>query len=163
MKNKRKIFYISIIAIVIICISIFIIINQASNKIEYKTTNNLDNNVIENIENEQSVDNVSMYVKKDSITPKGAIIVIEDKNSQFFTYSDGYFIEVLKDDQWIKLNETEKFWNDFVYVPDENGILSMQLDWTKKYGALENNKYRIGMIIGNEQIQDNIYAEFEIK
>ena len=104
-----------------------------------------------------------MYVKKDSITPKGAILVIEDKNSQFFTYSDGYFIEVLKDDQWIKLNETEKFWNDFVYVPDENGILSMQLDWTKKYGALENNKYRIGMIIGNEQIQDNIYAEFEIK
>ena len=163
MKNKRKIFYISIIAIVIICISIFIIINQASNKIENKTTNNLDNNVIENIENEQSVDNVSMYVKKDSITPKGAIIVIEDKNSQFFTYSDGYFIEVLKDDQWIKLNETEKFWNDLVYVPDENGILSMQLDWTKKYGALENNKYRIGMIIGNEQIQDNIYAEFEIK
>ena len=163
MKNKRKIFYISIIAIVIICISIFIIINQASNKIENKTTNNLDNNVIENIENEQSVDNVSMYVKKDSITPKGAIIVIEDKNSQFFTYSDGYFIEVLKDDQWIKLNETEKFWNDFVYVPVENGILSMQLDWTKKYGALENNKYRIGMIIGNEQIQDNIYAEFEIK
>ena len=77
MKNKRKIFYISIIAIVIICISIFIIINQASNKIENKTTNNLDNNVIENIENEQSVDNVSMYVKKDSITPKGAIIVIE--------------------------------------------------------------------------------------
>lgn len=163
MKNKRKIFYISIIAIVIICISIFIIINQASNKIENKTTNNLDNNVIENIETEQSVDNVSMYVKKDSITPKGAIIVIEDKNSQFFTYSDGYFIEVLKDDQWIKLNETEKFWNDFVYVPDENGILSMQLDWSKKYGTLENNKYRIGKLIGNEQIQDNIYVEFEIK
>ena len=142
---------------------IYIIINQDLNKIENKTINNLTNTIIENIENEQSVDNVSMYVKKDSITPKGAIIVIEDKNSQFFTYSDGYFIEVLKDDQWIKLNETEKFWNDFVYVPDENGILSMQLDWTKKYGALENNKYRIGMIIGNEQIQDNIYAEFEIK
>ncbi|MFR8146408.1 MAG: immunoglobulin-like domain-containing protein [Clostridia bacterium] len=163
MKDKRKIFYIIIIVIVIICIGIYIIINQDLNKIENKTINNLTNTIIENIENEQSVDNVSMYVKKDSITPKGAIIVIEDKNSQFFTYSDGYFIEVLKDDQWIKLNETEKFWNDFVYVPDENGILSMQLDWTKKYGALENNKYRIGMIIGNEQIQDNIYAEFEIK
>ena len=163
MKNKRKIFYISIIAIVIICISIFIIINQASNKIENKTTNNLDNNVIENIENEQSVDNVSMYVKKDSITPKGAIIVIEDKNSQFFTYSDGYFIEVLKDDQWIKLDEKEKYWNDFVYVPDKNGILSMQLDWSKKYGTLENNKYRIGKLIGNEQIQYNIYVESEIK
>lgn len=163
MKNKRKIFYISIIAIVIICISIFIIINQASNKIENKTTNNLDNNVIENIENEQSVDNVSMYIKEDSLTPKGATIVIEDKNNQFYTYSDGYFIEVLKDDKWIKLDENEKFWNDFVYVLDESGILSMQLDWSKKYGTLENNKYRIGKLIGNEQSQDNIYAEFEIK
>lgn len=163
MKNKRKIFYISIIAIVIICISIFIIINQASNKIENKTTNNLDNNVIENIETEQSVDNVSMYVKKDSITPKGAIIVIEDKNKKVYNYSDGYFIEVLKDDKWIKLDENEKFWNDFVYVLDESGILSMQLDWSKKYGTLENNKYRIGKLIGNEQSQDNIYAEFEIK
>ena len=132
MKDKRKILYIGIVLIVIMCIAICISIIQSSKK------------------------------KDNSITPKGAIIVIEDKNSQFFTYSDGYFIEVLKDDQWIKLNETEKFWNDFVYVPDENGILSMQLDWTKKYGALENNKYRIGMIIGNEQIQDNIYAEFEI-
>lgn len=163
MKNKRKIFYISIIAIVIICISIFIIINQASNKIENKTTNNLDNNVIENIETEQSVDNVSMYIKEDSLTPKGATIVIEDKNKKVYNYSDGYFIEVLKDDKWIKLDENEKFWNDFVYVLDESGILSMQLDWTKEYGTLANNKYRIGMVIGNEQIQDNIYAEFEIK
>ena len=163
MKNKRKIFYISIIAIVIICISIFIIINQASNKIENKTTNNLDNNVIENIETEQSVDNVSMYIKEDSLMPKGATIVIEDKNNQFYTYSDGYFIEVLKDDKWIKLDEKEKYWNDFAYAPNENGILSMKLDWTKKYGTLENNKYRIGKLIGNEQNQDNIYAEFEIK
>lgn len=163
MKNKRKIFYISIIAIVIICISIFIIINQASNKIENKTTNNLDNNVIENIETEQSVDNVSMYIKEDSLTPKGATIVIEDKNKKVYNYSDGYFIEVLKDDKWIKLDENEKFWNDFVYVLDESGILSMQLDWSKKYGTLENNKYRIGKLIGNEQIQDNIYVEFEIK
>jgi ABC-type Na+ efflux pump permease subunit len=163
MKNKRKIFYISIIAIVIICISIFIIINQASNKIENKTTNNLDNNVIENIETEQSVDNVSMYIKEDSLTPKGATIVIEDKNKKVYNYSDGYFIEVLKDDKWIKLDENEKFWNDFVYVLDESGILSMQLDWSKKYGTLENNKYRIGKLIGNEQSQDNIYAEFEIK
>ncbi|MFR7544847.1 MAG: immunoglobulin-like domain-containing protein [Clostridia bacterium] len=163
MKNKRKIFYISIIAIVIICISIFIIINQASNKIENKTTNNLDNNVIENIETEQSVDNVSMYIKEDSLTPKGATIVIEDKNKKVYNYSDGYFIEVLKDDKWIKLDEKEKYWNDFAYAPNENGILSMKLDWTKKYGTLENNKYRIGKLIGNEQNQDNIYAEFEIK
>lgn len=163
MKNKRKIFYISIIAIVIICISIFIIINQASNKIENKTTNNLDNNVIENIETEQSVDNLSMYIKEDSLTPKGATIVIEDKNKKVYNYSDGYFIEVLKDDKWIKLDEKEKYWNDFAYAPNENGILSMKLDWTKKYGTLENNKYRIGKLIGNEQNQDNIYAEFEIK
>ena len=163
MKDKRRMLYIGIVVIVIICISIFIIINQASNKIENKTTNNLDNNVIEKKENEQSVENVSMYVKKDSITPKGAIIVIEDKNNQFYTYSDGYFIEVLKDDKWIKLDEKEKHWNDFAYAPNEDGILSMKLDWTKKYGTLENNKYRIGKLIGNEQNQDNIYAEFEIK
>ena len=104
-----------------------------------------------------------MYIKEDSLTPKGATIVIEDKNKKVYNYSDGYFIEVLKDDKWIKLDEKEKYWNDFAYAPNENGILSMKLDWTKKYGTLENNKYRIGMIIGNEQIQDNIYAEFEIK
>lgn len=163
MKDKRKILYIGIVVIVIMGIAICISIIQSSKKKDKDPTNDLNNTIIEKKENEQSVDNVSMYVKKDSITPKGAIIVIEDKNSKFFTYSDGYFIEVLKDDQWIKLNETEKFWNDFVYVPDENGILSMQLDWTKEYGTLANNKYRIGMVIGNEQIQDNIYAEFEIK
>lgn len=123
----------------------------------------MDNNVIENIENEQSVDNVSMYIKEDSLTPKGATIVIEDKNKKVYNYSDGYFIEVLKDDKWIKLDEKEKYWNDFAYAPNENGILSMKLDWTKKYGTLENNKYRIGKLIGNEQNQDNIYAEFEIK
>lgn len=163
MKDKRKILYISIVAIVIMCIVICTIIIQTSNKMDNEPTNDLNNTIMENIENEQSVENVSMYVEKDSLTPKGAIIVIEDKNNQFYTYSDGYFIEVLKDDKWIKLNEKEKFWNDFVYVPDENGILSMQLDWSKKYGTLENNKYRIGMLIGNAQIQDNIYAEFEIK
>ena len=163
MKDKRRIFYIIIVVIVIICIGIYIIINQDLNKIENKTINNLTNTIIENIENEQSVDNVSMYIEKDSLTTKGATIVIEDKNKKVYNYSDGYFIEVLKDNQWIKLDEKEKYWNDFVYVPDENGILSMQLDWTKKYGALENNKYRIGKLIGNEQIQDNIYVEFEIK
>lgn len=163
MKDKRRMLYIGIVVIVIMCIAICIIIIQSSKKKDKDPTNDLNNTVMEKKENEQSVDNVSMYVKKDSITPKGAIIVIEDKNSQFFTYSDGYFIEVLKDDQWIKLDEKEKYWNDFVYVPDKNGILSMQLDWSKKYGTLENNKYRIGKLIGNEQIQDNIYVEFEIK
>lgn len=96
-------------------------------------------------ENEWKTESVHITVNKDSITKRGAIIVIEDKNEKKVSWGMNFAIQKAgEDNKWVDMITKEVVtWLDMAQHPNENGITQMQLDWSKVYGELSPGTYRI--------------------
>ena len=102
--------------------------------------------------------NVTMTVS--GVTPSGAVVTIQDCNSEPFVYGEWYVIEQEKDGLWyeVKTKLNDYGFNEIGWLVDDNGQLTMDVDWEWLYGELPTGHYRILKQAGTQIIS----AEFDV-
>ena len=104
---------------------------------------------------------VSLKVLEETITRDGATLVITDENEEPYGYGEDFILEVKKGDSWTKVEFLpDTIWKSLAYVPNDEGILTMKLDFKDCFGSLEDGIYRVVKTILGVNIYSN---EFEIK
>lgn len=104
-------------------------------------------------------ENVTMTLS--DVTPTGAEVTIQDGNPDPFVYGEWYVIEEQKDGIWyeVKTKLTNYGFNEIGWLTDENGALTMNVDWEWLYGKLPAGHYRILKQAGTQVIG----AEFTVE
>ena len=102
--------------------------------------------------------NVTMAVS--DVTPAGATVTIQDSNPEPFVYGEWFVIEREKDGIWyeVKTKITNYGFNEIGWLTDEQGGLTMTVDWEWLYGKLPGGHYRILKQAGGAVIS----AEFTV-
>ena len=107
---------------------------------------------------------VTIEVLLDTVTSKGATIVVTDKNEYSFGWGKSYKLQRKTDDEWKDLKpKTDMSFEEIAYALDKNGQFKQSIDWTRFYGELDNGIYRV---VKNTYDKGYIYFysnEFEIK
>ena len=103
--------------------------------------------------------NVTMTLS--DVTPTGAVVTIQDCNPEPFVYGEWYVIEQEKDGLWyeVKTKITDYGFNEIGWLTDDNGQLTMDVNWEWLYGKLPAGHYRILKQAGTEIIG----AEFTVE
>ena len=103
--------------------------------------------------------NVTMTVS--DVTPAGATVTIQDSNPEPFVYGEWYVIEREKDGLWYeaKTKITDYGFNEIGWLVDDNGQLTMDVDWEWLYGELPAGHYRILKQAGTQIVS----AEFTVE
>ena len=103
-------------------------------------------------------ENVTMALS--DVTPTGAVVTIQDCNPEPFVYGEWYVIEQEKDGLWyeVKTKINDYGFNEIGWLTDENGTLTMNVDWAWLYGKLPAGHYRILKQAGTQIIS----AEFDV-
>ena len=103
--------------------------------------------------------NVTMTVS--DVTPAGAVVTIQDSNEAPFVYGEWFQIEREKDGIWyeVKTKISNYGFNEIGWLTDENGGLTMDVNWEWLYGKLPAGHYRILKQAGTEIIG----AEFTVE
>ena len=104
-------------------------------------------------------ENVTMTLS--DVTPTGAVVTIQDCNPEPFVYGEWYVIEQQKDGLWyeVKTKINDYGFNEIGWLTDENGTLTMDVDWEWLYGELPAGHYRILKQAGTQLID----AEFAVE
>lgn len=109
------------------------------------------------------IDNITLEVKKDTITKTGATFIITNKNNYSWSHSHKYVIQVKKFGLWINQPWIVDTYAVKASAPIEPiGTSEIKQDWSKLYGELGKGQYRYGIateLQGNEYI----FAEFTIE
>ena len=102
--------------------------------------------------------NVTMAIS--DVTPTGAVVTIQDSNPEPFVYGEWFVIEQEKDGVWyeVKTKITNYGFNEIGWLTDDQGELTMTVDWEWLYGKLPGGHYRILKQAGS----DVISAEFTV-
>ena len=103
-------------------------------------------------------ENVTMTVS--GVTPGGATVTIQDSNKDPFVYGSWFQIEREKDGVWyeVRTKITDYGFDEMGWLTDEQGGLTMTVDWEWLYGELPAGHYRILKQAGTQVIG----AEFSI-
>ena len=104
-------------------------------------------------------ENVTMALS--DVTPTGAVVTIQDSNEEPYVYGEWYVIEREKDGLWYeaKTKITDYGFNEIGWLVDDNGQLTMDVDWEWLYGELPAGHYRILKQAGTQLID----AEFAVE
>ena len=103
----------------------------------------------------------SVTMTVSDVTPTGAVVTIQDCNPEPFVYGEWYVIEQQKDGLWyeVKTKLNDYGFNEIGWLTDENGALTMDVDWEWLYGELPAGQYRILKQAGTQLID----AEFAVE
>lgn len=90
------------------------------------------------------VKNVSMTIKKGTLTKTSATIIITDLNKKTHDYGAPFRIDKKENNSW---SEVEKIkdgnFNLKAYNVDKNNKLEMETNWENIYGELKSGEYRM--------------------
>lgn len=109
----------------------------------------------------ETYESVSMVIKEGTLTSKGATLIITDKSGNDISFGEWYNIYRFVDEKWKKLDyiiDEPIAWSTMGYLPDNNGILEMDVNWEPLYGNLEPGRYRIV----KKANQKYIFTEFDV-
>ena len=110
---------------------------------EIGTTNDNENNFNEIVFNRKP-ENVTVEVVPDTVSSKGATIIITDNNEDSYAWGKSYKLQKKENGQWKDLNAiTEMSFEEIAYILDDNNQYTQKIDWTVFYGKLEKGTYRI--------------------
>lgn len=113
----------------------------------------------------KGVQNVSMSAKQGSVTPTSLTLVITDGNDVPYTYGEWYALQVKRDGEWAEvpvIAQGNFGFNDIGLLPDEDGVLTLELDWEWLYGALAPGEYRVVKSLYFMEGYRYLYAEFAV-
>ena len=124
-----------IVILIVVCLSVSLCLTgfkSSQNKIDIGNESDL------NI----SQTDVTMSIKKGTLTNNGATIVLTNESDKDYEYGSPYEIEVKKDGKWHKINAELNFdLPAFILKAGEN--VELELDWENGYGLLPKGTYRI--------------------
>lgn len=115
---------------------------------------------------------VTVEIKKDSISNTGVSILITDKSDNRYSWGSEYYLQVKKDNEWKKVesissgHNPENIFNLLAYIVDENHQISQSFNWSTWYGELPSGIYRVEKPADDNTIHEKVYFysdEFEIK
>lgn len=142
MKKGLIITLIVLVILVLICFAIFIILNK-------------------NIFN-KGVQDITMTIKEGTLTKTSATVVIKDNNKEH-SYGEGYRIEKKENWKWQHVKQIGTYYINMAALSTVTGELKFNLDWSERYGELENGEYRIVKTLDTAGGKLELYAEFVIE
>ncbi len=117
---------------------------------------------------EYSYTDVSLSLKTNTLTSKGATFIIKNNSKEDYTYGAGYKIQVKKDGEWQDIELDQPLvWNSIAYSLISRGQREINIDFTYGYGELSKGQYRlvkqdIRKSVSSDSRAYSVYAEFEI-
>ena len=128
-----------------------------------------------NDSNEQKKKNVyenpvTIYIKNDTLTPKGATFILKNNTDENYCYEPAYYIEKKEGNKWNEIVLKEPLsWNSVIYTIKPREETEINIDWSVTgYGALKNGEYRL--VKRNFRKENSLdsrafssYVEFEIE
>lgn len=122
------------------------------------------------VENNNKNEDISLLVKEDTITSKGATFILKNNTDEDYAYEPSYYLEKKEDNKWNEIVLEEPLtWNSVIYTLKAREETEINIDWSiTGYGELKNGAYRL--VKSNFRKKDSpdsrsysLYAEFEVK
>lgn len=109
--------------------------------------------------------NVTMRIKKGTLTNTGATIVITNNGQQVYKYNNDFEIYKKEKNKWkkIELKEGKQHEVDTIAMSSKDKTIEFNIDWSDLYGILEKGKYKLvkkNEVNGKEK---NLSVKFNIK
>lgn len=142
MKKGLIITLIVLVILVLISVAIFIMLN--------KSTFN------------KGASDITMTIKEGTLTRTSATVIIRDKNKEH-GYGENYSIEKKENEEWKPVKQIGTYFVKMVSIGTLTGELKFDLDWSERYGELENGEYRIVKTLDTKGGKLELYAEFVIE
>ena len=108
---------------------------------------------VDNVNELDEVDGVSMVIKKGTLKRYRATIVITDTSGKNYTYGEEYRIDKYSDGKWKEVDvvvDGNYAWNSIGYHVDDNDRLELEVNWKWLYDSLDDGKYRIVKSVNNK-------------
>ena len=86
--------------------------------------------------------NVTLKVREETLTNKGATFVLENNRKDIIDYTLAYEIEAKRDNKWYKLGIIAEFVEE-IYEVDAKSTDQIIVDWEKTYLKLPKGQYRV--------------------
>lgn len=108
--------------------------------------------------------NVTLKVREETLTSKGATFVLENNRKDIIDYTLAYEIEAKRDNKWYKLGIIAEFVEE-IYEVDAKSTDQIIVDWEKTYLKLPKGEYRLVKEISVPSTLELFYVagEFTIK
>lgn len=108
--------------------------------------------------------NVTLKVREETLTNKGATFVLENNRRDIIDYTLAYEIEAKRDNKWYKLGIIAEFIEE-IYEVDAKSTDQIIVDWEKTYLKLPKGEYRLVKEISVPSTLELFYVagEFTIK
>lgn len=108
--------------------------------------------------------NVTLKVREETLTNKGATFVLENNRKDIIDYTLAYEIEAKRDNKWYKLGIIAEFVEE-IYEVDAKSTDQIIIDWEKTYLKLPKGEYRLVKEISVPSTLELFYVagEFKIK
>lgn len=108
--------------------------------------------------------NVTLKVREETLTNKGATFVLENNRKDIIDYTLAYEIEAKRDNKWYKLGIIAEFVEE-IYEVDAKSTDQIIVDWEKTYLKLPKGEYRLIKEISVPSTLELFYVagEFKIK
>lgn len=114
--------------------------------------------------------NVSMTIKKNSLTNRGATLILSNLTDNLYSYGNPYFIEKEKDGKWYKLYPIEQLYFTLpAYGLKAKQKVELEINWKYGYGTLSPGTYRLiktlnrSTGIAEKDVDVYVAAEFTIE
>ncbi len=124
--------------------------NQNNSTLSEGLSENVFTDVIELVpstyENVNNLDNVTMTLKEDTVTPTGLTVVFENNSEKECIFGEYFELEKSIDDVWYKVPvaiEGEYGFHSIGYPLTSGETREWEVDWNWLYGSLKRGKYRI--------------------
>ena len=108
--------------------------------------------------------NVTLKVREETLTNKGATFVLENNRKDIIDYTLAYEIEAKRDNKWYKLGVIADFVEE-IYEVDAKSTDQIIVDWENTYLKLPKGEYRLVKEISVPATLELFYVagEFTIK
>ena len=105
---------------------------------------------------------ITMTIKEGTLTRKSATIILESKND--YSCGESYSIDKKENGEWKSINQINSYtFNLLGLLPGKDGKIECNLNWSERYGELENGEYRIVKTLDTEGGKLELYAKFTIE
>lgn len=145
-----------IVALIVMLIAGAVGCNSKTNT-EYPWSITKSNMDIKN-ENEYIV----MQIVDDTLTPKGAQLVLYNNDQNAISFGSEYFIQIYTNNSWYDIGIGNVDWTGELITVEAYCEYTVDLDWYSIYGEIPSGRYRIIKEYKQENQPNLTFCEFEI-